>query len=79
MPRRQVPPKKREGFVVGIKDHLLAFPGIGDNEKHPAVTETEVRNIDDLDHAGKDDFLVAPVELVGLTRSERQRDEDLLG
>ena len=62
---------------VRIEDHLLRFAQIRHGEKHPAVREAQVRDLDLLHLPAKLDRLVAPVELIRFTRSEGERDEHL--
>jgi hypothetical protein len=58
---------------VRVEDHLLRLPRIGPDEDHPAVTEPDMGHL----HRGRDPIdqndLVAPVELVSLSRIEAQR------
>ena len=65
--------EQREGALVGIEHHLLCLARIGANEHHAAMTQTHVRDLHGHRHAAQHDDLVAPVELVGLARCERQR------
>ncbi len=59
--------------LVGVEHHLLRLARAGANEHHAAVAQANVRDRHrHRDAAHQDDF-VAPVELVGLTRRERQR------
>lgn len=73
---------------MGVEHHLpspwslgpVAFPWldlarISPNEDHPAVTETDVSNLDRRRHPVDDRHLVAPVELAGFARIEAERDE----
>jgi hypothetical protein len=59
---------------MGIKNHLLALTHVGPHEHHPAVAQPDMghlhRDRDPRDHHD----LVAPVELVGLTRIVGKRD-----
>ena len=66
--------KSRKRTVMGVKHHLLALPGIAADERHAAVAQNELRNLDRHRHAANQHLLVAPVKLVGLTRLERQRN-----
>ena len=59
---------------MGVEHHLLRFARIGPHEQHAAVAEPDVRHLHHRRRAGEHDNLVAPVELIGLTRRERQRD-----
>jgi hypothetical protein len=68
-------PEERERPLVGIENHLLRLARIGAREHHAAVAEADVRDLHDRRHAVQHDDLVAPVELVGFARSERQRNE----
>jgi hypothetical protein len=62
-----------EGLVVRIEHHLLAFAHIGPGEHHPAVAEPDVSDLDGRRHTVDQNDLVAPVELVGLTRRVIER------
>lgn len=61
-----------EGPVVGVKDHLLGFPGVGRQERLAAVGQAEVGELDGLHHAAQFHLLMTPVELAGLARGEAQ-------
>ena len=67
--------EERERPLVRVEHHLLRLARIGAHEHHPAVAETDVRDLHRRRHAVQHDDLVAPVELVGLARRESQRDE----
>ena len=67
--------KKRKCLVVRVKNHLLSFPGIGNDEKQPAVTEAKVRHLHRLDDAGNHDLFMAQVKLVCFPRRKSQWDE----
>ena len=60
--------------VVGVEHHLLRLAGIGPHEQHAAVTEPGMGGLHGHRHAVQQDDLVAPVELVGFTRPEAQRN-----
>jgi hypothetical protein len=61
--------------VVGVEHHLLRLARIGPHERHPAVAEPDMGDLHRHRHAvASDHDLVAPVELVGFTRREAQRD-----
>ena len=60
--------------IVGVEHHLLRLARIGPHEQHAAVTEPDMGGLHDHRHAAQQDDLVAPVELVGFTRREAQRD-----
>jgi hypothetical protein len=66
------PAEEGECLVVGVEDHLLRLARIGAEERHSAVAQPDVRDLHDRRHAVDQDDLVAPVELVGLTRIEAQ-------
>ena len=68
------PPEKLEGFIMRIKNHLLAFTGVGNNIELPAVAESEMRDLDCLWDTCQNDVLVAPVKLIGFSRRKLQRD-----
>jgi len=65
--------EKREGAVMRVEHHFLGLARIGPHEHHPAVAEADMRDLHRRRHAVHHDDLVAPVELVGLARRERQR------
>ena len=66
-------PEEREAALVGVEHHLLRLARIGAHEHHAAVAEPDVGDLHRRRHAVDDDDLVAPVELVGFARRERQR------
>ena len=66
-------PEEGEGALVRVEHHLLRLARIGADEHHPAVAQTHVRDLHGHRHAVHHHDLVAPVELVGLARRERQR------
>ena len=66
-----------KGPVMGIQHHFLGFPGIGHQEHLPTVAKPEMGQLHGLDDASQFHLLVTPVELAGLARGERQRDEGL--
>src|SRR5262245_20269913 len=78
-----VDPAPRNAFVEGkrllmrIEHHLLRLAWIGAHERHAAVAETGLRHLQRHGRASEQDVLMAPVELVGLTRGECQRNERL--
>ena len=53
------------------------FTRIDDNEHLATIAQTEVRNLDGLNHSAKLDRLLAPVKLAGFARCKSQRDKDL--
>ena len=53
-------------------------PFVGDaHEHHPAVAEAQMRDLHDRRHPVHHNDLVAPVELIGLARRERQRHKGI--
>ncbi len=62
-----------KGASMGIEHYLLALARISPHEWHPAVAEPDMRHLDGDRHAVHQYDLVAPVELVGLTRRKAQR------
>ena len=66
--------EQSERPVVGVEHHLLRLARIGPHEQHPAVTEPDMGDLHGHRHAAQQDDLVAPVELVGFTRREAQRN-----
>ena len=68
--------EKGEGAVVRVEHHLLRLARIGPEEHHSAVAQAHVSDLHGHRHAVYHDDLVAPVELVGLARRERQRHEN---
>ena len=65
--------KERERTGVGVEHHLLGLARIRTDERHPAVAQPHVRDLDRCGHAGEHHDLVRPVELVSFARLERQR------
>ncbi len=64
-----------EGTVMRVEHHLLGLARIRPHERHPAVAEPHVGDLDRYGDAVDQHDLVAPVELVGLARIEAQRHE----
>src|SRR5208283_1381261 len=62
---------------VGVEHHLLRLAWIGPHERHPTVTQTDMRHLDRDRHAVHQHNLVAPVELVGFARRKAQRNPGL--
>src|ERR1051326_6405030 len=60
---------------MGIQHHLQALPQIGDAERHSAVTEAKVGDLDLDGNPSQLDHLMAPVELKGFTRREALGNE----
>ena len=69
------PAKKAESVVVRVKHHLLGLARVGADQEHSAVTEPDMRHLDNRRHAAEHHDFVRPVELIGLARHEPQRDE----
>src|SRR3546814_4696754 len=67
--------EERERPGMGIEQHLLALARIGPDIGCARVAETHMRHLHPHRLAGDLHILVAPVELVGLTRLEGHRDE----
>jgi hypothetical protein len=65
--------EQRECPIVGVKHHLLRLARIGPHEQHSAVTEPDMGDLHGHRHAAQQHNLVAPVELVGVSRSKAQR------
>jgi hypothetical protein len=63
-----------EGPVVGVEHHLLRLARVDPHERHAAVTKPDMGSLHGHRHAAEQDDFVAPVELVGFTRSKAQRD-----
>lgn len=53
-----------EGVLVGVEDHLLRLARVGSQQEEP-----DMGHLDRRGDAGEPNALMAPVELVGLTRS----------
>jgi hypothetical protein len=53
--------------------HLLRLARIGPHEQHSAVAKPDMGDLQGHRHAAQQHNLVAPVELVGLSRSKAQR------
>src|SRR5262249_15302825 len=64
---------KLERLLVRVEHHLLGLARVCPRERHPAVAQANLRHLGLRRHPGDDDNLVAPVELVGLTRRKDQR------
>ena len=64
--------EQRKGPVVGIEHHLLRLARIGAHEQHATVAEPDMSDLHDHRHAAQQDDFVAPVELVGFSRSKAQ-------
>jgi hypothetical protein len=62
-----------ESLIVRVEDHLLALPRIGANEDHPAVTKPDMGDLNRGRDPVDQDDLVAPIELVSLSRIKAQR------
>ena len=77
MNRKSVKPaalmSRRRVNLMRVENQLLRLARIGPNEHHAAVTETHMRDLHRHGHAVHQDDLMAPVELVGFSRRERQR------
>jgi hypothetical protein len=56
-----------------VEHHLLGLARVGPHERHPAVAEPHVRDLDRHGDAVDQYDLVAPVELVGFAGIEAQR------
>src|SRR5262249_45672743 len=67
------PLEKLERLLVRVEHHLLGLARVCPHERHPAVAQANLRHLGLCRHPGDDDNLVAPVELVGLTRRKDQR------
>lgn len=63
----QRPLKKRKGFRMSIKDHLLTLTRVSNNEKLPAVTEAEMGHLHCLENTIDQ---VTPIKLVGFSWSK---------
>src|SRR6188472_3978001 len=61
--------------VVRVEHHLLRLARIGSHEQHATVAEPDVGGLHGHRHAAQQDDLVAPVELVGFSWSEAQRNK----
>ena len=66
--------EKGEGALMRVENHLLRLAWIGANEDHPAVAQAHVGDLHDRRHAVEQDDLMAPVELIGFTRIEAERN-----
>src|SRR3546814_9501398 len=58
-----------------VEQHLLALAWIRPDIDRPRCTQPHMRNLHAHRLAGDLHVLMAPVELIGLARLERQRDE----
>src|SRR6478752_115513 len=61
--------------VVRVEHHLLRLARIGSHEQHATVAEPDVGGLHGHRHAAQQDDLMAPVELVGFSWSEAQRNK----
>lgn len=59
---------------MGVEDHLLCLARVGADEQHPAVTEANVSYLHGRRDPVNENDHMAPIELVGLTWLEGQRD-----
>src|SRR5467141_4959778 len=60
--------------VVGVEHYLLRLARITPHKQHPAVAEPDMGGLHDHRHAIQQNYLVAPVELIGFSRRKAQRD-----
>src|SRR5580693_5940835 len=67
--------KEGEGAFVRVEYHLLRLTRISPAEHHPAVAQADMRNLHGHRDAAHHNDLVAPIELVGFARRERQWNE----
>jgi len=67
------PLEQRKGAFVGIEHHLLRLARIGAHEQHPAVAQPDMGDLHGHRHPAQHDDFVAPIELIGLSRSKAQR------
>jgi hypothetical protein len=74
---RTGPLEEPERPLVGVEHHLLRLARISAHEHHPAVAEAQMRDLHDRRHPVHHNDLVAPVELIGLARRERQRHKGI--
>src|SRR5271156_4516536 len=68
------PFEQSERPIMGVEHHLLRLAWISAHEQHAAVTKPDMGDLHDHRHAAQQDDFVAPVELVGLSRSKAQWD-----
>src|SRR3546814_6042834 len=62
-------------YTTLFRSHLLALAWIRPDIDRPRCTQPHMRNLHAHRLAGDLHVLMAPVELIGLARPERQRDE----
>src|SRR5271157_1626442 len=62
---------------VGIKNHLLRLPRVGDYQKMSAVAQPQLRHLYRDRHPGHLHQLMAPVKLEGFTSIKYQRNINL--
>jgi hypothetical protein len=74
---RTGPLEEPEPPLVGVEHHLLRLARISAHKHHPAVAEAQMRDLHDRRHPVHHNDLVAPVELIGLARRERQRHKGI--
>src|ERR1700744_5844380 len=61
--------------MMRVNQHLMCLQWIGADDEGPAVAELAMRNLQLGPGAANDGEILAPVELEGFTRPERQRHE----
>ncbi len=66
--------EESERLVMGVEHHLLRLTRIGSHERHPAVAQANMGDLHGRGHAIDQNDLMAPIELIGLTRIEAQRN-----
>src|ERR1700726_3057100 len=74
MPRPQAPLNSAKARSWASNTISWVSARIDPHEQHAAVTEPNVSGLHGHRHAVEQDDLVAPVELIGFTRCEGQRD-----
>jgi hypothetical protein len=62
-----------EGTIMRVEHHFLRFARISAKEKHPAMAEADMRDLQGHGHATQHHDLVTPVELVGFAWRKTER------
>src|SRR5690606_9960163 len=56
--------EKHKSLVMCIEYHFLAFAHVSPRKHHPAMTQSNVRNLDCRRHAIETNNLMAPIKLI---------------
>lgn len=64
--------KESKRLVVGVKHHLSGLARIGPDKRHPAMAQTDMRDLDGRGDAIDQNNFMAPVKLIGFTGIKTQ-------